>query len=136
MRMSFDAKGGNASWGKLPPSKRQRVSSSEHGKINVHGGTRGPAFFGGSAHAGGRRGGAKGGGGGVAEEDDACWRTTGSQYIGQPVAIELNDAVFAGTVRDVCVCVCACACVLYVCLTLSLALSISTHRERERERTM
>jgi hypothetical protein len=114
--MSVDSKGGNATWCKLPPSKRQRVSSSEHGKINVHGGTRGAAFFGGSAQAGGRRGGAKGGGGGVAEEDEACWRTTGSQYIGQPVAIELNDKVFAGTVRDVCVCVCVRVRVYCVCV--------------------
>jgi hypothetical protein len=72
-----------------------------------------------------------GGGGGVAEEDDACWRTTGSQYIGQPVAIELNDKVFAGTVRDVCVCVCiACACVC-VCVCVCVC---ARERERERER--
>jgi hypothetical protein len=127
--MSLDAKSGNASWGKSPPSKRQRLSSSEHGKINVQEGTRGPAFFGGPAHAGGRREGARGGGGGVAEEDDACWRTTGSQYIGQPVAIELNDKVFAGTVRDVCVCVyCVCLC---VCVCVCVCVSA---RERERER--
>ena len=96
----------------------------------MNGGARGPAFAQGSAQAGGERGGtgyvARGGGGAVQADDDASWRTTGSQYIGQQVAIELNDNVFSGTVRASCMCGCVCAraCTYaQVCVHVSLSVA-------------